>query len=152
MRIYLMSVPCSGKTHFARGHASYRGCRIVDFSPINKWASRDPNYGALCGPGHTYFERILSFLQMQTSAVCVLGRCGPEQPAQFENVVLAAVLPSREQHMRNSDERRQAHAQSKWSDFAKVELIRATLLDYVHRHRLPLYDSFQNALDDLIEP
>lgn len=149
MMIYLMAVPCSGKTHFASAHPTYRGVRIVDFSPINKRAGKDPDYGARVAPGDSYDERILAYLHAQPGPVCVLGRCGPDDPAAFAGITLAAVLPTLKQHRRFSDLRRQAHAESKWADFAEVEAIRARMQAYVARHHVPLYETFEQALDDL---
>jgi len=148
-KIYLMSVPCSGKTHFAAEYARYRDYRIVDFSPINKRATKDPSYGAKISPGQDYFERILAFLQTQTEPICVLGRCGPDDPAKFAGIHLAAVLPPSEEHKRNSDGRRRVDPKSKWADFDEVERVRAMLMEYVRRHNMPLHESFLEALGQL---
>ncbi len=149
-RIYLMSAPCSGKTHFAAEHARYGDHSIVDFSPINKRATMDPSYGAKVVPGEDYFERILAFLKTQTEPVCVLGRCGPDDPAKFAGIDLAVVLPPREQHKRNSDRRRLADPTSKWADFDEVQRARTMLLEYVKRHDMRLYESFLEALGQLL--
>ncbi len=149
-KIYLLSTPCSGKTHFAAEYARYRDHRIVDFSPINKRATMDPAYGAKVAPGQDYFERILSFLQTQTEPICVLGRCGPDDPAKFAGIHLAAVLPPSEEHKRNSDARRLVDPKSKWADFDEVEDTRAMLIDYVKCRNMPLYRSFLEALSQLL--
>lgn len=151
MKIYLMAPPCSGKTHFARAHPRYRGYRVVDFSPLNKRAVKDPAYGASALPGQTYFERILTFLATQAAPLCVLGRCGPDKPASLTSIVLAAVLPSVAQHRHNSDCRRAAHAASKWADFEEVQRARASVSEYVERHGVPLYESFEEALANLLK-
>ena len=183
LKVYLMAVPCSGKSFFASNHETYRNLRIIDFCKV---ASREANmarqatfpkkrgqalisicrYGALNARtivaslvkgsqrnlclGRTYQEEVIAYLKAQTISVCALGRPGAYTPDHFSDVLVAAVLPSIEQHKQNTLARKAQRPNDRWHDIERIERIRHKLLSFSEKHNLAVYESFESALDTLI--
>lgn len=169
-----MSVAASGKSTFAAAHPRYRGYKLVDFAqlmprstPLVKlvlYLSRAmPRLGYLARNSAfvrakrrgTYYEQVFSYIRGQTEHVVVLGRQGPDDLRPYSDIVFGVVLIPSERHKDNTRRRKQELLNPlpflhHWTtDFRRVAAARARLLQYAQRQGLPVFTSFDQAIDNL---
>lgn len=169
-----MSVAASGKSTFAAAHPQYRGYRVVDFAqlmppstPLVKlvlYLSRAiPRLGYLARNSAfvrakrrgTYYEQVFGYIRSQTEPVVVLGRQGPDDLRPYSDIVFGVVLIPSQRHQDNTRRRKQELRNPlpflhHWTtDFRRVAAARARLLQYAQRQGLPVFTSFDQAIDNL---
>lgn len=145
-KIYVMATPCTGKTTFCRRYPIYRGLRMVDFSRIHRSALREPA-AASRGRGESYHARLHRYFRHQDGPLCVLGRRGPAQPQDWDEVILVAVLLPEADHRSYSGARRARRPRSRWGDYSLVEEKRRELAAYAEAHGIAVHDSIAVAID-----
>ncbi len=151
IKIYVMATQCAGKTTFCQRYPVYRGLRMVDFSQVNRSAIREPK-GTAAGlaRGSGYHARLRYFLRRQKGPIAVLGRRS-RAPRRVKGVILTAVLIPEDDHRRQSRARARAKPKSRWGDFSRLVVKRRRLARYAAAKGIPVFDSFDRAIDWALE-
>lgn len=172
--IYIMSMAASGKSTFAKRNPSFRGNTIVDFAqelPKRHWSVKWLLYLSRVAPflrkmvreddsivalrSQNYMPRVFSFLSSTDTPHVVLGILPPEnleEYPEFGDVRFGMVLINEEDHRRNCESRRREMKNPipflhHWTtDFQKIQAVRLVVLDYAHRHNIPVFESFSHAI------
>jgi hypothetical protein len=160
-RIYVMAAPCGGKSTFA-AKGIYRQIRLVDFNVhFDHWAqasnfnliefSRVP----LEERERLYNEVNITYLYDQADPVCILGVVGPDDPHAYANIAFVIVQPPLLRAMTNCLRRklelRKSNQTSIWSKWSNIRDYRRKLRSYAKLNGIPMYPSFENALDAALD-
>lgn len=151
VKLYLMTTSCSGKTHFHRRHAEYRGIPIVDFSKVNRAASEGREPEAALAPGESYRERVIAYLGNVDGPVTLLGRRGPEDPPRGAGIEYGVILVPESDHIRNWNARRDVRPHTRWTTFDDLARKRDKLAAYAAAWDIPVFESFTSAIDATID-
>ena len=173
-KIYLMAVAATGKSYFATTHANYRGFRVVDFAAtlpkpnllvkiLQYLGRRDLRFARLTRNSdfvqaklkHNYHQAIIQYLRDQDTPTAVLGRPGPEDISGLSDITLGAVLLPWPKHRENCGARRSElrnplrtfdHRSTRETEILRL---RGLLEEYAHERNIPIFESFEQALDVL---
>ncbi|MFD2111556.1 hypothetical protein [Thiorhodococcus fuscus] len=160
-KIYVMASPCGGKSTFA-ARGTYREARLVDFNVyFEKWAI-DSKLNVAEFSRTTLEEREalynsvnISYLYAQSDSVCMLGVIGPENIQAHTDISFVIVQPPILRAMKNCLRRKwelkKSNRTSHWSRWKNVRDYRRKLASYAKSHGLPVYPSFEKALDAVLD-
>lgn len=160
-RIYVMAAPCSGKSTFAT-NGIYKGVRLVDFNVhFEQWA-RDSNIDliefsrkSLEEREKVYNESNIAYLEEQVDPVCMLGVIGPKNPRAYPDISFVIVQPPTSRAMTYCLKRKwsllKKQQKSIWSKWSNIIEYRQKLASYSQVNGIPIYPSFEKALNSILE-
>lgn len=169
-----MAVAATGKSRFADLNANYHGYRVVDFAEklpkpnlVVKallylgrrfvWFARLTRNSQFTQAkmAHNYHRSIIRFLRASDVPTVVLGRPGPADISDLSDITMGAVLLPWSQHRRNCESRRKQLRNPlrpfdhRTTHENEITRLRGLLQDYAQEREIPIFDSFEDALDTL---
>ncbi|MGH8168243.1 MAG: hypothetical protein ACREQ1_13455 [Woeseiaceae bacterium] len=172
-----MSMAASGKSTFAQTHDFYSGYRVIDYArqlprkrpwtgsllylsralPLLRRAVAN-NKELVAIRQENYFSGVIEFMRAHQGPVVILGRRLPEgfiDNQSFEGIAIGMVLIPEEEHRRHCLSRRKEMRNPipfmhHWTtDFKQVRAIREQMTAFARRYDIPVFASFEQAIDDL---
>lgn len=161
-KIYVMAAPCSGKSTFAL-NGTYRDVRLVDFNVhFEHWArASDFDLVAFSRTDLEARESVynavnIEYLSGQTDSVCLLGVVGPDDPWRYRGLSCVIVQPPIARAAMYCARRKwtllNQRQTSPWSKWRNILAYRRKLAAYAHAYDIPVYPSFEAALDAVLGP
>lgn len=128
---YILSIPCSGKTHFTKKHKNnYKGLQVVDFDKLR--------------PHRDY----RAFNKVDDSTVILGGIAGMNIKYDVDVVNYIAVIPTDKILTRNLKLRNRTTA---WGKKENVFNAKKELINFVKKYNIVHFDTFEAALDYIIK-
>ena len=135
-KFYILSVPCSGKSHFVKENKGvYKVLKVYDFDKLKPHR----NYKAL--------------KKLEKWSVVLGGITGRDLKMDlsycpYVSVIIPYndVLKYLKKRVDNNEKKKK-----KWSRLYNIEKARKELIEYSRKNNIPIFNSFEKALDYLIE-